>query len=346
MTSARNLADQPDDWTEPGTHPVTEGIFRIPVPLAIDGLHAVNVYAVVDGDELTVIDSGWAGPETRASLDAGLAALGACCADVTRFVITHAHWDHYTQAVALRSEFGTRVLLGAQERPTIDAFDLDDGVYPEQARRLRRCSAGALADLIDALDIDDSDRRMDFSHPDVWLADGELVRTAGRELEVLATPGHTRGHIVLRDPVAGVLFAGDHILPHITPSIGVERAPERAPLISYLHSLRLVRDQPDLILLPAHGAVSPTTHLRIDEILAHHEQRLALVAGLVRDGRSSAYEVAVAMTWTRHGRALADLGPIHQSTAVLEVQAHLDVLLEAGVISDGGTTDIWRYTDR
>ncbi len=76
---------------------------------------------------------------------------------------------------------------------------------------------------------------------------------------MLATPGHTRGHIVLRDDAAGVLYAGDHILPHITPPIGLERAPEPAPLHSYLASLQLVRDRPDLVLLPAHGLPVPST---------------------------------------------------------------------------------------
>jgi hypothetical protein len=75
------VREQPADWTEAGAHVVINGVYRIPLPLEIVGLHAVNVYALVDGNDLTVIDSGWSSPSTRAALDA---ALGV----VTREVVT------------------------------------------------------------------------------------------------------------------------------------------------------------------------------------------------------------------------------------------------------------------
>lgn len=341
------LDDRPEDWTEPGAYRVADGVHRIPLPLEIDGLHAVNVYAIEDAGTLTVIDSGWAGAKTRAALDAGLAALGAQPGDVTDFVITHAHWDHYTHALAMRREFGTRVRLGLGERPTIEGFDISAGPYPEQARRLVRCGAPDLAAAIDARIATDEETAMEFGAPDSWLEDGEKVAVGGRTLEVFETPGHTRGHIVLRDSAAGVLFAGDHILPHITPSIGLEHVPEVTPLRSYLASLALIREQSDLILLPAHGHVTLSVHTRIEELLAHHEQRLAAVADHVRDGRGTAFEIAQGIRWTRRERRLEDLEDIHQMTAVLEIQAHLDVLLEAGeVVAIGGQGDPWMYSTR
>jgi glyoxylase-like metal-dependent hydrolase (beta-lactamase superfamily II) len=105
-----------DNWTEPGTFEVAPGIYRIPLPLPNDGLRAVNVYALTDGDDLMLIDSGWAIADARDVLDRGLDALGASARDVRRILVTHVHRDHYTQAVYLRREFGTRVGLGAGER--------------------------------------------------------------------------------------------------------------------------------------------------------------------------------------------------------------------------------------
>ena len=43
-----------------------------------------------------------------------------------------------------------------------------------------------------------------------------------RVLEAVATPGHTKGHLVFHDLDAGLLFSGDHVLPTISPSIGFE----------------------------------------------------------------------------------------------------------------------------
>ena len=56
--------------------------------------------------------------------------------------MTHAHWDHYTQALALRESLGTCVRIGWEERHSIEDFDLADGSYPRQAYvLLRACGA-------------------------------------------------------------------------------------------------------------------------------------------------------------------------------------------------------------
>lgn len=44
---------------------------------------------------------------------------------------------------------------------------------------------------------------------DQQVSDGETYDFAGREVQVIATPGHTKGHIVLYLPQEGLLFAGD-----------------------------------------------------------------------------------------------------------------------------------------
>lgn len=337
------VVEQPTDWTEPGAHPVVPGVHRVPLALPIPSLHSVNVYVIEDAEGLVVVDSGWAMPGTRASMEKALRALGHGLGDVAQFLVTHAHWDHYSQALALRESFGTRVRIGRGERPSIEAFDIRRGLHPRQIEMLRRCGAGGVADEIAALHGDRSERDIPHTLPDAWLDDGERVGLTGRNLEVFATPGHTRGHIVLRDAGAGLLFAGDHILPHITPSIGLETEPEPRPLRSYLDSLRLVRDMPDTLLLPAHGPVSPSVHTRIDELLEHHAQRLDAAAAQARAGRGTAFEVAEAMPWTRRGRALGDLDAFSRMLAVLEIEAHLDVLTDQGVLDAHEEAGVRRY---
>ena len=44
---------------------------------------------------------------------------------------------------------------------------------------------------------------------DQQVSDGESYDFAGREVKVIATPGHTKGHIVLHLPREKLLFAGD-----------------------------------------------------------------------------------------------------------------------------------------
>jgi glyoxylase-like metal-dependent hydrolase (beta-lactamase superfamily II) len=333
------LPDQPGDWTDPGAHPVAHGVFRVPVPLPLDGLKAVNVYFIEDDGGLVVVDSGWAGPATTAALSAAVRAAGHRLDDISQFLVTHAHWDHYTQALMLRDQLKAPVRLGRGERHSIEAYTPDGPVHPEQVCLLRRGGAVELAERVAAIRVSDNERQIPFHAPDCWLDDRDTINLDGRSLEVFATPGHTRGHIVLRDAPGGLLFAGDHVLPHITPSLGFEQRPEPRPLRSYLDSLRLIGEQPDLMLLPAHGPVTASTHVRVEELLTHHEQRLSEVQALVRSGHRDAYAIALAMRWTRRARPLAELETEHQMVAVLEIQAHLDLLADVGELRESAEAE-------
>ena len=313
-------------WREPGPVTVAPGIHRIPLPMPEDGLLAVNVYAIEDGQHVTMIDGGWAVPGARAELEKALGLLGYGLGDISRFLVTHAHRDHYTLAVLLRREFGTAIGLGAGERAAIAALTGRTDRYSAQVRLLREAGAGGLADRIAG-----GDSRVDplpegWEEPDEWLEAG-VLRAGGRALRIIPTPGHTRGHIVFADEAAGVLFAGDHVLPHITPSIGFEPMPSAAPLSDYLDSLALIRALPDLTLLPAHGFVAASTHARIGELIAHHDDRLREMSEAVASlGSSTAAQVAAVIGWTRRRRSFSELDPFNQMLAVTETVAHLRLL--------------------
>jgi glyoxylase-like metal-dependent hydrolase (beta-lactamase superfamily II) len=339
------MNDAPADWSDPGPVTVAPGVHRIPLPMPQDGLRAVNVYAIEDGEHITLIDGGWAVPTARAELEKALDQLGYALPDVTRFLVTHAHRDHYTLAVLLRREFGTAIGLGAGERPAIAALTAAVNRYGAQVTLLRQAGAGGLADLISR-----GDSRVDpmpegWEEPDEWLGAG-LLRVGDRALRVLPTPGHTRGHIVFADEAAGLLFSGDHVLPHITPSIGFEPVPSDGPLSDYLDSLALVRTLPDLVLLPAHGSVAASTHARIGELVAHHDARLAETGQAVaRLGSATAAQVADVMGWTRRRRAFRDLDAFNQMLAVTETVAHLKLLVASGVLTAAGG-DVVTYRPR
>lgn len=329
-------------WTAPGVFPVAPGVHRIPLPLPDDGLRAVNVYAIEDGDGLVLIDSGWALALARTRLEAALASLGHELADVARFLITHVHRDHYTQAVALRREFGTTISLGIGERPSLELSVARSGLpLAPQIRRLGSCGAGQLAERLQKLFAVRPEQETIWELPDEWLAAPGGIALRSRVLDPLPTPGHTRGHLCFRDAAASLLFAGDHVLPHITPSIGFEAALASLPLADYLQSLRLVRELPDTMLLPAHGPPGDSVHARIDELLAHHSARLDAAEGTVGQGASTAFETARILTWTRRERPLGDLDPINQMLAILETAAHLDLLVMQGrlraLVRDGVT---------
>ncbi len=323
---------QRHEWERPGAYAVARGVHRIPLPLPNDGLRAVNVYAIEDGDRLVLIDSGWALEESRARLETALATIGYDLGGVSRFLVTHAHRDHYTQAVVVRRLFGTRVALGIGESPALREIQSVHGQMPQLLLdRIRAAGAAALIDqLMRHAPPRDAAAREVWADPDEWLQGGTAIKLTDRTLEVIATPGHTRGHVVFRDPDARLLFAGDHVLPHITPSIGFESAPSDRALSDYLASLEVVAGLGDSILLPAHGPVQPTTSARIAALIEHHRVRLDATLDALRHGASTAYEVAGRLPWTSRDRAFGDLDAFNQMLAANETLAHLEVLAERG----------------
>ena len=341
----RVLPDGTEEWTSSGVFEVVPGVYRIPLPLPSDGLRAVNVYALTTRGGVVLIDSGWAIPDARRLLAEAFDALGWSFTDVERFLITHVHRDHYTQAVQLRREFGTSIGLGIGEQPAIEAA-MDPTRVPLELQliQLRRSGAAALADhLAKVAGLQEDIDRLDFEPPDHWFLQGDVVQAGVRVLDVVPTPGHTQGHVVFHDVVGRLLFAGDHVLPTITPSIGFEPVSAPNPLGDFLLSLAAVRARPDALLLPAHGPTTASVHQRVDELVHHHGGRLEQTEAAVAAGAHSGFEVAGALRWTRHQRSFADLDPYNQMLAVSETGAHLELLLVQGRLARADEDGVRRF---
>ncbi|GAA0934660.1 MBL fold metallo-hydrolase [Pseudonocardia zijingensis] len=340
--------DPAGDWTAPGVYRCAPGVYRIPLPLPNDGLRAVNVYALADGDGLTLVDAGWALAQSREQLETALAGLGAGLGDVRRFLVTHIHRDHYTQAVVLRREFGMRVALGRGEQPGLEVLHR---ARPGRSHHREQLLGLGARDIVRELDkrTPHTDDPSEYEYPDEWIDHGaQIVVGEGspdrRVLEAVATPGHTRGHVVFADPAGELLFAGDHVLPRITPSLGLEPVPSASPLSDFLTSLELVRSRPDAMLLGAHGPTGMRVHQRVDELIAHHAKRLDTTLAAVQDGHSTAYEVARVLLWTRRDTAFGDLDLFNRMLATIETGAHLEVLAERGLVTVEDRDGIRHYT--
>jgi glyoxylase-like metal-dependent hydrolase (beta-lactamase superfamily II) len=323
--------DSGEHWTAEGAWEVAPGIHRIPLPLPMDGLRAINVYTIQTDEGVTLIDGGWHIPVARELLDRSLRSIGSGFGDITRFLVTHVHRDHFTMATVLGDELGVDVALGLGEKPALDLLNSDLTENPFHAV-LRSAGARSIAEEWQRLDEDgEVDPRM-WRHPTTWLDGDHEIEVGTRTLDAVHTPGHTPGHFVFAGRSDGVLFAGDHVLPTITPSIGFTVPATPQPLGDFMASLTKVRSLPDLRVLPAHGPVAPSTHARVDELLAHHETRLADSLALVAPGGSTAHDVARGLGWTRHLHAFDGLDWFSRGMAAMETKAHLDLLVARGAL--------------
>ena len=149
--------------------------------------------------------------------------------------------------------------------------------------------------------------------------------------EVLEMPGHADGHIaLLRD---GVLVTGDHLLPQITPAVGLYPESRPDPLGDYLASLRRTAALGARLALPGHGEPIRDPSARAEEIVAHHAARLDATQAALGERPQTGYEISLAV----FGR---DLGATHRRFAVAETLSHLERLVATGGaarVGNGGT---------
>jgi hypothetical protein len=71
----------------------------------------------------------------------------------------------------------------------------------------------------------------------------------------------------------------------------------------------------------------------VNELLAHHDTRLAETFSAVQAGHATPYEVAKAIKWTRRQRPFGELDLFSQILAINETAAHLEVLTLRGQLT-------------
>ena len=307
--------------TELGLTEVAADVFelRLPIPFE-DGL--VNVFLFPDGDEADLVDCGMNTEESVGAIHAAVRHVGS--KRIRRLVVTHIHPDHYGAAGAFAGDGLADLYLHRLEVPLVYPRYVDiehlvrevrdyllvNGV-PEDEAEVMSNSQRALSDIVKP------------AVPAVQLDGAETLDVGRRRLRVEWTPGHSPGHICLYDESDKLLLAGDHILPELSPNIGLHPQSTPDPLHEYLEGLkRLAAYEPSLIL-PAHGRPFTDASTRVKALLAHHKKRLDQIAAIVSLGERNAWSVA-----------LEQWGPRDNSwekrAALQEGLAHLQALAVEG----------------
>src|SRR5581483_10475488 len=131
-------------------------------------------------------------------------------------------------------------------------------------------------------------------HEDITpVEDGQYLELVGERYRVIWTPGHSDGHICLFRERDGVFLAADHVLPRITPNVGLYSEYNRAnPLGDYLDSLRKVEHLPASIVLPGHGDPFSDLAGRVRELIEHHAEREGEILHLLANRPQDAYQLA------------------------------------------------------
>jgi len=262
-------------------------------------------------DRGVVVDPGPPGEDAWRTLRSGLEANAFDLGDVEDVVLTHWHADHAGNAPRLAAAADADLHMHERDAPLIRDY------CAERRRRVERDAEtldrwGAPESVVSEVRESDTPSPIPDTVPVIGHADGD--RVAG--LELLHTPGHTCGHLAVRDE--RTLYVGDAVLPMYTPNVGGSdtRTAAENPLGQYLRMLdRLSGLDVDREARPGHGATVSLDD-RVKAIRRHHRERVAAAVEAVP-------ATGTATPWSVARTLFGEMSGIHAKMGAGEAAAHL-----------------------
>lgn len=287
----------------------------------------VNAY-YLPGRVPALVDTGPLTPEAESALWKGLGTW-----PVAAVVVTHQHVDHVGLAHRLQQVHHARIHVHLNEASALERW------VEDQPLRERDYDAGLLAAGVP----EDERERMRYGgrkydhwcepvRADATFSGGDWLELGDHRWEVVDAPGHTNGSFLLHNPDLGLTFSGDTLLEHITPNAVSVRESERGALVTYLETLRRIREREWGVVHPGHGRTFTQARAVIDRGLRHAERRQARILRLLDDQEVTSWQL-VAKLFPRipHNELFL---------AISEVLGHVEVLRRNGrlrVERRGGT---------
>lgn len=300
-------------------------IYRIPVR-AFPTLIA-NVYVVIAGDYVALIDTGSGIGESDTDLRMGMDALRdlwnerLTWSDLDRIIITHAHIDHrgglgfvrcLTDAPIAVHELDRRVLVNYEERLVLTSFRLAIFLHRAGVPVEKRAALMQMYSW-------NKERLHSVEVADV-LRDGDLLDGI---FQVYHTPGHCPGQVCLR--IGDVLLTADHILPHTSIFLSPESLTASTGVDHYLQALRKIAVVPGVRLaLGGHEEPMRDLYGSIARIEQAQQQRIERVLQVCATPRSIAD-----LTNTLY----PDVGGYDALLALQKVGAYVEYLDQRGLLA-------------
>jgi glyoxylase-like metal-dependent hydrolase (beta-lactamase superfamily II) len=318
---------------------INDSLYRVAIPVPFP-MKYVYCYVFKEQNGWSIVDAGLNYGEAIEAWENVFATLGIIDDHVQSIVITHFHPDHFGLSGWLQQKTGAPVYMSK-----VDA-DMADRVWSEESKQAERVGAmckenGVPADLSD--EIESNMKRLGnlvLPLPEVSILTEDHIQLGGKRWDIIPVPGHSEGLFCLYQEEQKYLIAADHVLERITPNISVWPGCDQNPLQRYFDSLRQVQHIKAELTMPAHGGLIENLNGRVEEIILHHDKRLAEMEALVENGATTAYEVALSIF--KHKKLNA-----HQwRFAIGETLAHLEYLVSKDRLTKKKSEQQYMYSQR
>lgn len=325
---------------------IIPGIYQLKTPIPNNPLEYTNIYLVRGDGKHLLIDAGWNSEEALQSLTNQLTEIGVDVKDLSQIVVTHAHFDHYGLAGRLRQLSQAKIVLHYLDKNLLTPGYTNIDEFLHQTEQWFHIN-GVPANEMPTSRVPFAGMRKPsaVTLPDITLQGGETISTGPFNLQVVWTPGHSPGHICLYEPAHKIFFAGDHVLPVITPNISLQPQSKANPLSDFLNSLNSVKQLDVNLVLPAHEHIFSNLRARVEEIILHHELRNLEILEALNTERKTAYQISTLITWMPQlgGVRFQDLMPGDKRMAVSETLAHLQAMRVNGRVAQARQDGIIYY---
>ena len=292
----------------------------LPTPYPIG---PVTLY-LLDGEPLTLVDTGPATAAAWSGLKRALTARSLHLEDIRRVLITHGHHDHFGLARRL-SRLGAELLAHPHDRRNL-ALDRN---YPMLWRQLGQAGLPVAKRLPLITGLRLLDRTARPVAKVTWLADGQELPHERARIRVHHLPGHTPGHLAFELVEEGVLITGDTILDGLTPNAVVDTDPDNPgrpfhSLAAYAETLTRMETMGARLLLPAHGPCISDVAGQVSALREKQARRAAEVHSALSAGPATVARVIA--------RLFPGVTLLGSFLAFSEVLGHLLELERRGVV--------------
>ncbi|SDN31973.1 MBL fold metallo-hydrolase [Bacillus sp. OK048] len=260
------------------------GVTQVTIPLPFR-LNHVNCFLAEGPSGWMIIDAGLNNSVSRDIWNPIIEKY-----DIKDIILTHYHPDHFGYAGTLQQLTNAEVWMTEIDAEAGLSYWEPDSI---KTVNMNYDTCGFPENLSNVLTTDEKGFNVHVKpYPTVqhYLEEGMKFSFGKYEYEVIFTPGHSDGLITLFNKENSILFSTDHILPKISPNISYWFRGNRNPLQSYMTSLEKIERLNVEYVIPSHGKPFRNANQRIEELLAHHHERLEMTYDSIKKP-ATIYEV-------------------------------------------------------